>query len=258
MMKLIRRASYLWDLLRTLVIRDMKVKYEGTLLGFAWTLINPLLFVGVFYFVFQVVLSLDIRRYSSFALIGFLVYNWFRGSLAQASTTIKNDRALLRRPGFLVAVLPAIAVITNLIHFLLAVPILAIFLAFDGHQIGISTAILPAVIAIQFVFTLSLAYLVAAANTFFRDVGHILTAILGLGMFLTPIFYDYSSVPPEFETLYNVNPLVPLLDAYRAVLIGGAQVNWASLGTVGVVSLILFYVGHKVFVYAGYRFVEKT
>jgi lipopolysaccharide transport system permease protein len=257
-MKIIGRASYTWDLLRTLVVRDMKVKYEGTFLGFAWTLINPLLYVGVFYFVFQVVLSLNIRRYSSFALIGFLVYNWFRASLMQASTTIKSDRALIRRPGFPVAVLPAIAVTTNLIHFLLAIPILAVFLAFDGHQIGSSTVILPAVIAVQFVFTLSLAYVVAAANTFFRDVGHILTAILGLGMFLTPVFYDYSSVPPQFEVLYSLNPLVPLLDAYRAVLIGGAQVDWAAIGTVGVISLMLLYVGHTIFVYAGYQFVEKT
>ena len=92
------RLTYTRDLLLALVLRDMKIHYEGTALGFAWMLAKPLLFVGVFFFVFQVVLTLDVPRFTAFAFVGILAYGWFQSALIAASSVAFDNRDLVRRP----------------------------------------------------------------------------------------------------------------------------------------------------------------
>jgi len=252
-----RRLIHLWDLLRELVVRDMKVRYKRSVLGIAWSLISPLMQLLVFYFLFRVILAIKIPRYSSFTLSGLLAWNWFQSSVSQATSAITGNRELIRRPGFPTIVLPVVTVTTNLIHFLLALPILLVVLVMDGTTLGPTILALPLVVILQFVLTLSLAYLAASANVIFADTQHLLVVLLQLLFFLTPIFYDASAVPERYRLLYRLNPMVSLLEAYRAVFIGGRQPDWLSLLGPCLLSLGLLYVGCRILSRVSYRFVEE-
>lgn len=254
----LRRLTYLRDLLRELVVRDMKVKYKRSALGMAWSLLNPLLQLGVFYFLFQVVMALNVPRFSAYMLSGLLVWTWFQTSIMQAATTITGNRDMIRLPGFPCAVLPAVAVTNNMIHFVIASPVLALFLFLSGGGVGASLAALPAVMAVQYLYTLGLAYLAAALNVVFRDTQHLLELFLRLYMFMNPIFYTVGHVPPEYQALYRLNPMVPLLESYRAVLMHGAQPDWSGLAGVVVLGVVLLALGMWVFQHLSARFVDEV
>jgi lipopolysaccharide transport system permease protein len=251
------RLLYLYDLLRELVARDMKLLYKRSVLGIAWTLINPLLQLAVFSFVFQLVLSANIPNYSSFAFCGLLVWTWFQNSLFQATGAIIANRPLIRQPGFPIAILPIVIVITGLIHFLLALPLLIIFLAVDGVELKPVLLVLPILMALQFALTVSLAYLLAALNVTFRDTQHTLGVLLQLFFYLTPIFYDITNVPKDYQSLYYLNPMVHLVTAYRTVLMQGAQPNWLPLMLIGLITTLALPVGYRIFSSSSDRFVEE-
>jgi lipopolysaccharide transport system permease protein len=211
----------------------------------------------VFHFLFRVVLSVNIPRYSSFAFSGLLVFTWFQTSLFQSAGAITDNRELIRQPGFPSAILPAVTVTTNLIHFLLALPILIIFLVTGEAQLKPTVLLLPLVMALQFVFTLSLSYLVATANVRFRDTQHLLSVLLTLLFYITPVFYDAKAVPARYQFIYHFNPMAQIVEAYRAVLVNGTLPDWSSLLVLGVIAIGLLKVGHQIFIWASHRFVEE-
>jgi lipopolysaccharide transport system permease protein len=252
------RLTYLRDLLRELVARDMKVRYKGSALGIGWSLMNPLMQLVVFHFIFRVVLQLNIPRYSSFAFSGMLAWTWFQASLLDASGSMLNNRELIKRPGFPVAILPVVAVTTHLIYLLLALPILMLFLIIGGSGVKPMILVLPLIMAVQFVLTLGLGYLAAIANVMFRDAHYLLGVSLQLLFFLTPVFYDASSVPQRYQALYQLNPMVHLVGAYRGVLLEGRfPVGFAMLAISGLAAGLL-YVGLRTFMRASYRYAEEV
>ena len=208
-------------------------------------------------FVFGSVLRLNIRRYAAFAFIGVLVWNWFQASLVEAAGAITGNRQLIRRPGFPETVLPIIPVLTNLIRFLLAVPVLLLVIGPSGTPVGMTILTLPVLMLLQFILTLSLAYHVATVNVVFRDTQHLLGVLLQLLFFLTPIFYDVSTIPAPYQGLYHWNPLTHLVNAYRAVLLHGALPEWPALLVVGAVALGLLSLGYWLFLHMTSRFVEE-
>jgi lipopolysaccharide transport system permease protein len=253
-----RRLRYLHDLLRALVGRDMKSRYKGSALGILWSLMNPLLQLLVFHFIFRLVLRLDIPRYSSFAFSAMLAWNWFQASLLDASGSMLNNRELVKRPGFPVAILPVVAVTTHFIYYLLALPILLVFLIMGGSHLTPITLALPAVLAVQFVLTLSLAYLTAIANVMFRDAHYLLGLTLQLCFFLTPVFYDAAAVPQQYQTLYHLNPMAQLVTAYRGILIEGRAPDWWSLLVLLLFAGGLLSIGLVIFKRTSYRFAEEV
>ena len=253
----LRRLIHVRDLLRELVARDMKLRYKRSALGIVWSLLNPLMQLLIFYFVFAVLLPLNIPHYVSFLFTGVLAWNWFHSSLLFATSAIVDSRDLVRRPGFPTAILPTVTVTSHLVHFLIALPILLICLILDVGQITGALAALPLVIALQFILTLSLAYLVATSHVRFRDTQYLLSVLLQLLFFVTPIFYDMASIPERYRSLLTLNPMVHLLDAYRAILIHGEWPDLASLGSLAGGSVLLLVIGYRIFTRASHHFVEE-
>lgn len=252
-----RRLIYIYDLLHQLVSRDLKLQYKRSVLGIAWTFVTPLMQLIVYFFVFRLVFSLDIPNYAAFAFTGMLVWTWFQMALFRGASAITDNRELIRQPSFPVPILPVVSVTTNLIHFLLSLPILLIFLANSGILLKPVTLLLPGLIALQFLWTLSLSYLVAALNVTFRDTQHILNVLLNLLIYLTPIFYDTNIIPAQYLSIYYLNPIVHLVEAYRAILIQGTLPNLLPLSILGLVSLGLLLSTYRFFRHASYRFVEE-
>ena len=252
-----RKIAHFFDLLRVLVDRDMKLLYKRSALGIAWTLINPLLQLAVFSFVFRSVIPINIPQFSSFAFSGLLIWTWSQTALFQATGLITSNKALIRQPNFPTAILPVVTTMTGLIHFLLALPVLIIFLAVDGVEPSSVLFVLPLLMVIQFVLTVGLAYPLAALNVTFRDTQHTLGVLLQMLFYLTPIFYDLNSVPKEFQPLYQLNPMVPLIEAYRAILLKGTQPDWQALLIVSLVVAVILPISLAIFRRQSNTFVEE-
>jgi len=253
----IRQPLYIYDLLRELVVRDMKLRYKRSVLGIVWSLLNPLFQMLVFIFLSRRVLLLDIPNYPSFVFTGVLAWSWFQSALLLTTGAITGNRELVKRPGFPTAILPVVAVTTNLIHFLLALPVLLLFLLLGGGRLTSTILTLPPVILLQFLLILGLGYLVATAQVTFRDTQHLLGVFLMLLFYLTPVFYDASMVPARYQTFYRLNPMFHLIAAYRAILIQGNPPDLRALLALGVLVGVLLWLGHTVFTRASYRFVEE-
>lgn len=247
------------DLLRELVARDMKVRYKRTLLGAAWSLLNPLAQVLVFSFLFSKVVTLDQPHYPSFVFCGLLAWAWFQSSLLLGAEVFTLNRELIRRPGFSPAVLPVVRVTSDLVHFLLALPLLFVFLTVRGPGLphGAALALLPLVIALQYLLSLALVFLFATLHVAFRDTQYLLGVSLTLLFYLTPVFYDLRMVPAEYVPLYRFNPMAVLVDAYRAILLRGAAPDVGALAQTALVIAALFALGFACFSRARWHFWEE-
>jgi lipopolysaccharide transport system permease protein len=245
------------DLLRELVLRDMKLRYKRSILGVGWSLLNPLAQLVVYRFVFEQVLRGSIPNFTAFLFTGVLVWNWFQMSLIFATTVVVDNRELIKRPGFPAAILPAVTVTSYLIHFLIALPVLLTVLITGGINITSTIILLPVIIAIQFALTLGLAYLCATLHVAFRDTQYLLAVALQLLFFLSSIFYEVTAIPARFQALYHFNPMVTLIDAYRAVLIRGQLPHGEGLLSLSLTTVILLVAGYLVFVRASRHFVDE-
>jgi lipopolysaccharide transport system permease protein len=262
-----RQLVYYRDLLWELVARELKLLYKRSLLGVAWTLINPLLQLLLFWLVFRVVLNAggNIQSYAAYVFSGILIWSWTQSTLFQATGVITNNRSLLRQPSFPVAMLPVATVMTGFIHFVLALPALMSILWFE--QVGLSPTLLllPIPFFLQFIFTVSFAYPLAAMNVTFRDTQHTLGVILQLMFYILPIFYTVADVvnnpklPIWVKELYLWNPMLILLQIYRSVL--GIEATmpewWRILGLVGI-CVGLLPIGYRIFNHQRQRFVEEV
>ena len=252
-----RRLILLRDVLYELVSRDIKLRYKRSVLGFAWSLINPLAQLLVLTFIFNLVLPLHIENYSVFLFTGLLAWNWFNSALFAATGAIVDNRDLIRRPGFPTAILPMVTVTSQLVHFLLALPVLFGFL-FLSHILPTPVILLlPLVVVLQLTFTLGLAYLLATFQVTFRDTQYLLGILLLLGFYLTPVFYDSTTLPERYQLLYHLNPMVYLIEAYRAILLKGQLPDLGALSILGLLSALLLAMGYRVFMRTSFQFAEE-
>ena len=163
-----RAFAHRWDLVLTLIGRDLKLRYNRSVMGIAWSFVTPLSQLLVLNLVFTRVVPLGIPAYGSFLLVGLLTWTWFSISLDQATGSIVDHRELVRQPGFPVGLLPVITVATNLVQFLLALPVLALVIIVAGISLGPALVVLPLLIAVQFLFTLGLSFFIATFHVTFR------------------------------------------------------------------------------------------
>jgi lipopolysaccharide transport system permease protein len=245
------------DLAFQLVIRDIKLRYRRTALGVIWLFVFPVFQIVVLNFVFTVVLPTRVVKYSVFVAIGVLIWTWFQTSLVMATTAITGNRELVRRPGMPTSILPVTTVATNMVLLLMAAPAIVGLVLFSGGHVGSAVVVLPVAVVVQFALTLGLAYMVASLNVTFRDTQHLVPLGLLLLFFISPIFYDVSNVPAQYHAIYNLNPFVILLSAYRAPFLINATPNLVPLAELGLISLLVWLLGQMFFRRASRRFAEE-
>lgn len=219
------------DLIRTMVVRDLKVRYKNSVLGVLWSLLNPLIIMAVFTFVFTVMQpNNQIEHFPVFVLAGLLPWNFFTAALVGGASEVVKNGGLIKKVYFPREVLSISAVLSAFINFLFGLIPLALFLIISGIGFTPMLLWLPVIFAIQFIFLLGLAFLFGALSVFYRDVLMILDlASLGL-FFLTPIFYPMELIQ-QTATIGNfvipvnrlvrwLNPMASIVDAYRTVIYG--------------------------------------
>lgn len=244
------------DLLYELIRRDLKVQYEGTLLGFAWSLLIPFLHLGIFYFLFKVIFQVSTPRFTTFAFVGIVSYSWFQSALTSASAAASSNRELVLRPQFPSTILPVVSVASNMLHFIFSLPILFLIVFLEEHRLSPVIFLLPLVMTVQFLLSLGIGYMMAILNILFRDTRHILDVLLRLFYFITPVFYEPNRVPQAYRWLYDMNPLVTILQSYRDIIYQGVMPQWSSLGIAAIFSSAAFWIGLRIFQKQSHRFLE--
>lgn len=278
------------DLLVQLVIRDLKVRYKNSVLGFFWSLLNPLVQVVTITVVIKYVMNLNIPNYSAYLLVAYLPWVFFQMALLDSSQTILHHRDLIKRVYFPREVLPLSAVIANLVHFLLALLVFFAYLVFYIHFfLGgsgplLTSVWLPVLIVLQLLLTSGLALFVSCANVFYEDTKYILSVILNVLFYLTPVMYPVELVYSRIASLnisqsakqliygiYMLNPINALTDAYRKLLlpapsglsIRGAEVeslplNVGSLVVAGILCVVAAIAGYAYFNSRKWVFPERV
>lgn len=253
----LHRLEHLRDLVYELVVRDIKLRYKRSFLGLAWSLVVPLAQLAIFSFVFGTILKQAQPHFTAFLFTGLLPWTWFQSSLLGNAVALSQNKDLLQLAGFPVGIVPVITVTSQFIHFLLALPILFVFLWLDGCPLSVAIVALPLVLFVQFIVTLSLSYFVGPIQMLFHDTQHILNIVLTLLFYMSPIFYDSSAVPEHFMLVYRLNPVVHLLDAYRAILIHGHFPAFAPLLGVSLGAGLLLFLGYRFYMRLHYRLVQE-
>ncbi|HZP95099.1 MAG TPA: ABC transporter permease [Candidatus Limnocylindria bacterium] len=243
------------QLLQDFAWRDLRSRYKGSALGFGWNFAIPLLQLGVFYLLFGVLFGIRPRttsgeqNYAVFLFVGLLPWTFFASSLGAGAASILANGAIVKKVRLPLQLLPAASVLSSLANFLLSMVVLFAVLAIFGPRHPEGLLVLPLLVAIQLVMNLGFAYLLAAANVFFRDVQHILGILLTAWYFLTPVLFSVEIVadrPTERELLY-LNPMTAVIVSYQRALLDGLPPDWSRLAYSAAFAIVLFVLGFAYF-----------
>jgi ABC-type polysaccharide/polyol phosphate export permease len=240
-------------LIQSLVVRELKARYRGSVLGFFWSFVNPLLLLLIYSFVFTVVLPgthpPEIEPYALFMFCGILPWTWFSSSLVESSNVLISGGNLIKKVLFPAEVLPIVTVLANMVHFFLGLPILALFLVYYRASLQpIELVWFPVVVLVQLLLTLGLALILSALTVHFRDIKDLLANLLTFWFFATPIIYPMAAAPEPGRGFLNLNPFTHLAISYQEILFySGPFGHWKWLLALLAASAALFLFGYFLF-----------
>jgi ABC-type polysaccharide/polyol phosphate export permease len=215
------------QLLAALTARDLKARYRGSILGFFWSLANPLLLLGVYTLVFTRFFPQQVvTPYPLFLFAGILPWTFFSAAVLESTNSIAGNAGLIKKVMFPAEALPLVVVLSHLVHFALALPILlvamVIYAAMGQAAISPTIALMPFLMLLQTMFVAGVAMTVASASVLFRDLRDLVTNLMQLGFFITPIIYLIDRIDSRLlRALLRLNPMTPFVVSYQDVLFFG-------------------------------------
>ena len=206
------------ELIKSLVIRDLKVKYKNSVLGYLWSLLDPLLTALLFIVIFSLIVRLQVENYPVFLLTALLPWGFFQASLLGAVVSISGNSNLIKKVYFPREIFPLSAILSNLINFCLSLLVFVPLILILRVKVSWALLWLPVVIVMQGLLIGGLSLFVAHLNVFFNDIAFLLKFALNFWFYATPIFYPLDMVPQRFLGIYLLNPMAVLVSIYRKVI----------------------------------------
>ncbi|MCC8135385.1 MAG: ABC transporter permease [Ruminococcus sp.] len=242
----------------SLVRKDLRGRYKGSVLGFLWTFINPLLQLVVYTIVFSFILPTSIDKYYLYLFVGLIPWIFFSSSITGGSSSIVAQKDLVKKIYFPRQVIPISYVTSCFVNMLLCFVVIFIVIIISGIGVNpVALLCLPIIMIVEYILALGMALLASAITVYFRDLEHILGILTMAWMYMTPIMYDKSIVPEELLPVFNLNPMTHVIECYRAVLyykkVPELESLLSSLG-LGILFLVL---GHFVFLKLQKHFAEE-
>lgn len=242
-----------------MVIKDLKLKYRDSVLGFLWSLANPLLLIFVYSFVFGHILRGGPENFAYFLMVGILPWNFFAQSLMMSTGSILDNGNLIRKVALPMEVFPIATVFFNLAQYVFAL-IVFFPMAWFFFKVPVAWSwinFLP-ILGLQILFTLGLCFIISTATVFYRDVRHFTEIFLMLFFWLTPIIYDVQSAPAALKKVLYMNPFSYFILGYQDALyhnIFSSSEHWLAITSLAIVSLAA---GYTLFMVCKPRFAEEA
>lgn len=242
----LRQRSLIWQFSK----RDVLARYRGSLLGLGWSFVNPLLMLAIFTFVFRTIfkarwgdieasdLEFALRVYS-----GLIVFTLFTEVLNRAPRLVLDQPNLVKKVVFPLEILPWVPPLAGLFHLALNLTLLLAATAFDRGGLPLSALALPLVLFPLMPLLLAMGWFFAALGVYVRDIGQIMPTVSSLLMFLSPVFFHPSALPPDWQPWLNINPLTLIIEQTRRVVLDGLWPEWGSLAVYLVLASVAAWIG---------------
>ena len=256
-MKVFKELYNYRELLKTNIKKEIRGKYKGSWLGVLWTFLNPLLMLAVYSIVFPYILRVNVENYTIFMIVALIPWNFFTTAIQMGTGSVVANGNILKKVYFPREIIPISVTTSQLVNFLITCIIMFVFIIFSGVGFSIHLLIFPLLIAIQYIITLALTFILSALTVFVRDIDHFVSVILMLGFYGTPIVYQANMLPLKFQWILKFNPMAQLVEAYRAILYYHQMPDWTMLGIWGIASIILLILGYLIFKKLEKSFVEE-
>ncbi|MBN3872574.1 ABC transporter permease [Nostoc sp. JL33] len=247
-----------FDLLRTLVRRDLEARYKGSILGNLWPLLNQLSQLLIYTYVFSTVLKVKLTTlkglpandftFGLWLFAGLLPWIAFTGGLMQSANSVLGQPNLVKKVVFPLALLPLVPVLSTFIESSFGLMALIFFVAVTSHTLHTTLALLPLVWLTQLLLTAGLGYLTAGLTVFLRDIPQTLVVVLNIWFYATPLVYPASAIPEQWQTLvFWLNPMAAIAEVYRDIVLVGEVKHWGEWGVACMVATIIFCFGITVY-----------
>lgn len=250
------RAKF--DLLRTLVRRDLEARYKGSVLGNLWPLVNQVSQLLIYTYVFSIVLKIKLNlrtalpandfTFGLWLFAGLLPWIAFTSGLLSSATSVIGQTNLVKKVVFPLALLPLVPILSSFIESSLGLTVLILWVAVTTKALPTTLALLPLIWLPQLLLTAGLGYLAAGLTVFLRDIPQTLGMGLNLWFYLTPIVYPASVIPEAWRVwVFWLNPLTAIVEVYRDLVLVGEVKHWGEWGVASFVSLLVFFGGLTVY-----------
>lgn len=257
-MKSVKEIFEYRNMIAGLVRRELRGRYKGSVLGFLWTFLNPLLQLVVYTIVFGYILKNDIDKYYLYLFVALVPWLFFSSCLTSGPRTILNQKDLVKKIYFPREVLPISFVTTNFINMLLTFIVIFFVVFFSGvRPTAKGLMILPLLFIIEYILALGVTFLSSSITVYLRDLEYFLGIISMAWMYMTPIVYDISRVPERIRGLFYLNPMTPIIIAYRDILYYGHTPELKTLILATITSIFVLLIGWIVFQNLKRHFAEE-
>jgi ABC-type polysaccharide/polyol phosphate export permease len=235
------------ELIWALALKDLKIRYKRSVLGFLWALLNPALQMIVYTLIFSTVMRMQIYHYAIFLLSALLPWTFISQSLSYAVESVVSNGDLIKKVAVSRIVFPLAAVVANMINLLLSIIPLALIVLVLHHPLYKTWLFLPVPLLAVLIFTAGACFLFATANVYYRDVSHIIQILLQLWFYVTPILYTLEIFPPQYQWLFKFNPVVYVINDFRLAVYYGQIPKLDSVIASFVCAFAALFIGFAVF-----------
>ncbi len=239
-----------FDLLKTLVQRDLEARYKGSILGNLWPLLNQLAQLLIYTYVFSVVLKVKLTlktlpennfTFGLWLFAGLLPWIAFNSGLIQSANSVVGQPNLVKKVVFPLSLLPLIPILSAFIESSFGLMVLILFVALTSHTLHPTLALLPLIWIPQLLLTAGLGYFAAGFTVFIRDIPQTLGVLLNIWMYLTPIIYPATAIPEAWRNwVFWLNPLTAIVEVYRDMVLGGEIQHWGEWGVSFLIAIVIF------------------
>ena len=248
MFKTIHEIYEYRTMISSLIRRDLRGRYKGSVLGFAWTFLNPLLQLVVYTLVFSTIMRAGIEDYYLFLFVALIPWIFFSGSISAGASCVIAQKEMVKKIYFPREVLPIAHVTCQLVNMLLSFIVVFAVLIFSGKGVSVRALLyLPIVIVAEYLLAISITMIVSAVTVYLRDLEHILAIFTMAWQFLSPVMYSVDMVPDQLKKLFYMNPMTPIIVAYRDIFYYKREPELGTLMHGGIVSIVLLIIGCFVF-----------
>lgn len=237
----------LYFLIRSLVLKDFRVRYRNASLGLFWSLLNPMVMMTVYWFVFTKVFRNNVPNFSVFVLCGIVPFNFLAISWSSATVSLVENANIVKRVPIPLEVVPISTVLGNVMHLLIQICLVFVFAFGAGLSWNVYWFWLPALWLMEIMFVCGLSLASACINVYVRDTRYIVESAVTVLFWLVPIFYPFSFVQPEYREIYQFNPVAALVLAMRNIILEAKAPPTSLLWKLAVVSVASFIVGLGIF-----------